>query len=624
MKNNLNLSRSFIILPVLAVLFAFSASAWGCGGGGGGGCSGCNPPCGPCQTCNCGTCVNNCLSSQCKSCVNGSCQSICDSSACKTCDGYGHCGISCDPNECLICDGQGHCISCDSNTERCDNGRCVPLFSYVNYTYDGVGNRTSMIDSAGTTSYNYDYLNRLTSVTDPNNKTISCQYDRNGNRTQLTDPNGGITAYAYDEDNRLIDVNASTASTTYQYDSLGRLTRANYPNGTYTQYSYNPQRNWLTTLVNKNSSGTVLSSFSYTYDYVGNRLSVTEANSSAVSYGYDNIYQLTSETRTGTNSYSITYHYDDIGNRTQMVKNGATTNYTYNNDNQLTTETTGSATVTYSYDLNGNLVSKTAGSNTTTCSWDWGNRLLSVSEPGGNTAYEYNGDGVRISKTQSGVKTKYINDVAFGLTQVIMETNNAGIVQATYTYGRDLISMNRADANSYYLYDGLGSVKQMTDSNEAVVASYTYNSFGNVIASSGTIENNYKFTGEQFDSSSGLLYLRARYYDSRVGRFISRDSIGYQGGINLYTYVRNNPVMFTDPSGNCPGDPCWKSEGYKSLSACVGDKVPWICGPVGSIIGGIGGGIGIFIPPIGVGAGAWGVFCAGAYTAALNLCLKGC
>lgn len=130
--------------------------------------------------------------------------------------------------------------------------------------------------------------------------------------------------------------------------------------------------------------------------------------------------------------------------------------------------------------------------------------------------------------------------------------------------------MNKADANSFYLYDGLGSVKQLTDSNESVVASYTYDSFGNVISSVGSVANTYGFTGQQqFNEADSLVFLRARYYNPSIGRFISRDPIlvpiqmgGYVGWIlphlNLihrpqslhpYVYVHNNPINFADPRG---------------------------------------------------------------------------
>jgi RHS repeat-associated protein len=419
------------------------------------------------------------------------------------------------------------------------------------YTYDEVGNRISMTDSFGTTSYEYDYLNRLITVTNPDSKVIRYEYDAGGNRTKLTDPDNNITNYTYNDSSQLTGVSAPAGVTTYQHDSSGKLARADYPNGTYTLYSYDPQRDWLLTLSNKNSSDTVLSSFSYTYDNVGNRLSVTENGGSVVNYVYDDIYQLTSETRTGTNAYAITYQYDGVGNRTQMVKGGVTTSYACNNNNQMLTETTSGTTVTYAYDLNGNLTSKTGGGNTTSYTWDWNNHLLTVTEPSGTTSYEYDGDGTRISKAQGGVETKYINDVGRSLVQVLTETDNTGTTQATYNYGNDLISMNRASADSFYLYDGLGTTRQLTDSVESVTVSYVYDSFGNLIASSGTSENTYGFTGEQqFKEADDLVFLRARYYDPGIGRFVSKDPIGYyDSSMNLYTYVTNNPVILIDPFG---------------------------------------------------------------------------
>jgi len=225
------------------------------------------------------------------------------------------------------------------------------------------------------------------------------------------------------------------------------------------------------------------------------------------------------------------------------------------------------STLYFSYDNNGNLLSKADGTDTTIYEWDYEDRLLTVNSTLVTVNYSYDPDGNRISKTVDGVKTKYINDVASPLVQVLMETTEEDTVLATYTYGNDLISMNRAGENSYYHYDGLGSVRQLTDDNEAVVTEYTYDAFGNVIASTGTSENTYKFTGEQFDSSSGLLYLRARYYDSSIGRFISRDPIlspvkmesnftwalpsliSRPQLLYPYIYCGNNPVNWIDPRG---------------------------------------------------------------------------
>ena len=258
---------------------------------------------------------------------------------------------------------------------------------------------------------------------------------------------------------------------------------------------------------------------------------VTHADGSYIDYGYDDIYQLTNETRTGTNAYSISYTYDKVGNRETMTKNSITTDYTYNTNNQLTTETIDSDTViTYAYDDNGNLISKVDGADTTLYEWDYENRLVQMTNDQipMTINYEYDPDGNRISKTANSVTTKYINDVALPLVQVLMETTDEDTVLATYTYGNDLISSTKYDILNtiYYHYDGLGSVRQLTDDNETVTASYTYDAFGNVIVSTGTTDNTYGFTGEQqFDEADGHVFLRARYYDSRVGRFISRDPI---------------------------------------------------------------------------------------------------
>jgi RHS repeat-associated protein len=143
------------------------------------------------------------------------------------------------------------------------------------------------------------------------------------------------------------------------------------------------------------------------------------------------------------------------------------------------------------------------------------------------------------------------------IPQVIMETNEANTVQTTYTYGNDLISTrgvyNRY-SNHYFYYDGIGSVRQMAGNMTAsVFDNATYDAFGNRIALEGYNLCAYGFTGEQqFDETENVVYLRARYYDTNVGRFISRDPIGIRGGLNLYAYVKNNPINHTDPFGLAP------------------------------------------------------------------------
>jgi RHS repeat-associated protein len=139
------------------------------------------------------------------------------------------------------------------------------------------------------------------------------------------------------------------------------------------------------------------------------------------------------------------------------------------------------------------------------------------------------------------------------LTQVLAELNADGTEKTYYTRGTDLISQERDGKTSYYLYDGHGSVRMLADESGNVTDTYDYDAFGNLTNSTGNTANNYRYCGEQFDGTTGLYYLRARYMNPNTGTFISMDS--YSGSINdpvslhKYLYANANPVMYSDPSG---------------------------------------------------------------------------
>jgi RHS repeat-associated protein len=128
-----------------------------------------------------------------------------------------------------------------------------------------------------------------------------------------------------------------------------------------------------------------------------------------------------------------------------------------------------------------------------------------------------------------------------------------GNLEASYTYGLDLIEQERDGNESYYSVDGLVSTRGLTDENGEVTDTYIYDAYGNVVGSAGTTENDYRFAGEQWDGTLGQYYLRQRYYDPQSGRFTRRDT--YEGRhqepitLHKYLYANSNPVSFVDPTG---------------------------------------------------------------------------
>jgi RHS repeat-associated protein len=114
--------------------------------------------------------------------------------------------------------------------------------------------------------------------------------------------------------------------------------------------------------------------------------------------------------------------------------------------------------------------------------------------------------------------------------------------------------MQRSATSSFYNPDALGSITSLANAGGTLGQTYTFDSFGKQTASNGSLTSPFRYTGREFDSETGLLYLRARYYSPEVGRFVSEDPIQFNGGINFYSYVRNAPTGQVDPYGLSPAD----------------------------------------------------------------------
>lgn len=456
-------------------------------------------------------------------------------------------------------DGNGNTV-----TYRYDgNGRLLrklyPDETEESFTYGAKGNILTAANKNISYSFSYDAAGRMISATDSSGKTIGYAYDLRGNKTGMTMPDGTSITYGYDGVNRLTSI-VSDGTYSFSYDANGRRTGLGYPNGDSATYAYDAGGR-LTNLVRKNQAGAIVSRSGYALDKVGNRLS-RETPDTTTSYQYDAIYRLL-QALSSTPGYSGNttskgdgipnatqqqkefYAYDPVGNRLSSHK---TKSYVYNQGNQLTANGG-----TYRYDKNGNLIQKASSTGITTYDWDYENRLVKVVMPDGTTAeFAYDPFGRRIQKKTIQGGTADITRYVYDNQSIVLEYDGSGAIVNKYLHGPHVdepLAITTGKTTYYYHADGLGSIVALTDQSGKVVQTYEYDSFGNLKDQMNRFKQPFMYTGREWDKETGLYYYRARYYDSMVGRFLSKDPIGFGGGVNFYGYVRNNPISFVDPFG---------------------------------------------------------------------------
>ncbi|MCP3773346.1 hypothetical protein NLX71_08455 [Paenibacillus sp. MZ04-78.2] len=385
----------------------------------------------------------------------------------------------------------------------------------ISYGYDAAGKRKVMQDNTGTTNYHYNKLGQLDILTYPDGRTIQYSYDdRQGNRETMTDPFGNVTVYGYDNRNRLTGVGPKLNDwdATYKYkhnNLLEAIVQRNGVNGTYTYEGLNLTR------LSQDKQGAALNTFAYVYDNNRNQTSKTE-NGTRHEFSYDPL------NRIGTSSqFGEQYTYDSRGNRQTMQSS---------NSPNL-------SGASYRYDER--------------------NRLVHVTtDDGKNVSYRYNGDGLLYERTENGQTVRYYYDGANVIAEGTV-TNGSAALKARYIRGNGLAARADADAGgnkTYYLQNGHGDVVGLTDGSGNILNQYTYDIWGNPLTAKEQVPQPFRYSGEFWDNSTHLQYLRARWYDPSAGRFMNQDT--YEGDIsnplslNLYTYVANNPLKHVDPSGH--------------------------------------------------------------------------
>ena len=464
----------------------------------------------------------------------------------------------------------------------------------LTYGYDELGRvKNRQIDGAANqTAFSFDALGRLTTETNLLGSFGFTYQGATGRLAGVTYPNGQQTAYAYfgnSGDQRLQEIHhkqpggATLSKFNYTYDAVGNIkTWAQQQDANPAklwQYGYDAADQLTTARITAPTPLPTPSRYVYVYDPAGNR-TVEQIDDAATASTYDNMNRLTSQgpggslmfkgtvsepaqvtvsTSSGTRPASVTPTTPPPTEQFEglaplPVQPGQTdvavTATDYGNPANTRTNTyrvsTTGTSQTFTYDANGNLT----GDGTKTYEWDAENRLLAVKQGASTLAsFTYNGNGLRATKTVGSATWAFLYE---GNHVAEERLSTGGTIRNFHALGTD-DWLGRQEANgtaTYLVADHLGSIARQTTAAGQPTLTREYDPWGN--QSQNAAVGGFAYTGREWDPETGLQYYRARYYDPKVGRFISEDGIGLAGGPNLYEYVRNQPSQLRDPWGNMP------------------------------------------------------------------------
>jgi len=388
-------------------------------------------------------------------------------------------------------------------TSRADN------VGTTTYNYDANDNVTNTFENGITNSWTYDAYNHISSYKDVYGNNIQYRYDANNNLTNLVYPGGKNVYYTYDNDNHLTQVKDwSGRITTMAYDLAGKLTSVTRPNGTQRIISYDAAGQ-STNILEETAIGFPIALF---------RLNWNNAAEMQWEFAAPLPHTNTPPTRTMS--------YDDDNQLANVDGNGVTVDW----DGNLTS---------------GPLTNDTFASYT----FDARNRLLNV----GGVTNAYDPAGNRIGQTYGTNSASYVVNPNAKLPQVLMRIKNG--VTNYYVYGVGLLYQITETASATntltYHYDYRGSTIALTDGNGNVTDRIEYSLYATTTYRVGTSDTPFLFNGRygvQTDPN-GLLYMKARYYNPFLCRFINPDPSGFAGGLNWFAYANGNPVSYLDPFG---------------------------------------------------------------------------
>ena len=420
------------------------------------------------------------------------------------------------------------------------------------WEYDGIGNVKKAV--AGGFCYTYEYRpdGKLIKKSSSGWTLISCTYHADKSLKSLTDVSGKTVHYGYDSLGRLERICDDNGDEIVRYGHTagGKLKEIRHGNGMHTAYEYDTDDN-IIRLTLKNEKGIVFSDFRYEYDLNGNRILKSgscllpvedKIKEQVVRYRYDCMDRLMEEQYDGK---PVEYIYDRCGNRLVRVDSDGKEEYHYNRKNQLISRKKGTESVEYRYDLQGNILEEASNRGKTEYGYNAFNQQTTTFMNNGQIQENwYDAEFLRAEVSENGCSSRFL----YYNGELLAESELNDTVRNRYILGYGVAASWQKEGYHSYHLDEQNSTAYITDSDQRVENSYQYDAFGVIKSKTESIYNRILYTGQQFDSITRQYYLRARYYNSAIGRFVQEDL--YRGdGLNLYAYCANNPVIYYDPMG---------------------------------------------------------------------------